>query len=419
MTEFKSFLFLQGPPNGYWSRLGQGLESSGHPVRKIDLCLADSLFWRGSKADAYRGKFANWHKWLEKYVIKHGITDIIYYADQHPYHIVARDLAQQYGIKCWAVEFGYLRPDWLTLERNGMGPLSCFPRTKPEIELLGAKYLAPDMACRFPHKFIHEALGEVVFHLLQTFGRPLYPFFKSDKTYWPVVDYLAWLPEFLRGKKQKSATQVVEKQFLSGKHPFWLVGLQIHADYQIRSHSRFDHQEEMLAEIFQSFSARNIAGDLVIKTHPLDNGLENWPKKVARQAEKYRLTGRVHLIKGGDLGRFFKHTNGVIIANSTVGLHSVAAGVPTLNMAKALYDIAGLTHQSGLDEFWQNPEIPDVEFAKTYRRALMDIQIKGSFYNRLGQKVAVAQMVKRLSKTENPAKLPLQFDHEPIIVAAE
>ncbi len=306
--------------------LGHALLDAGQGVRKINLCLADRVFWRGLPADNYRGKQKNWADWLAGYIKKHGITDIIYYADQHPYHCAARRVAHGAEVKCWAI-FGYLRPDWLTLEQDGMGPLSHFPRGRPEIESLATSLADPDMRCKYPHKFINEAVGEVVFHLLQTFGRPFYPWFKSDKTY-------------------------------------WLVALQIQADYQIRSHCDFDHQEEMLADIFRNIKASGASGDLVIKTHPLDNGLENWPKRVARLVAKFGLKGRVHLIKGGDLGGLIQSARGVIVANSTVGLHSIAAGIPTLTLGRALFDIAGLTHQSGLSEFWHNPQAPDQGFSK-------------------------------------------------------
>ncbi|MBL4807259.1 MAG: capsular biosynthesis protein [Rhodobacteraceae bacterium] len=419
MTDPKTFLFLQGPPNGYWPHLAEQLELAGHTVRKINLCLADWVFWRRPRADNYRGSLPAWEAWLEAYIVSNGITDIIYYADQHPYHVAARTVADRLGLRCWAIEFGYLRPDWLTLEQTGMGPLSHFPKDRASIEILAADQSEPDMVYRYPHSFGQEAVGEVVFHLLQAYGRPFYPRFRSDKTYWPAIDYLAWLPEFTRQRRQIKFAELIEAQCLQGQTPFWLVALQIHADYQIRSHSPYDHQEDMLADIFASFAQHTRAGDLVIKIHPMDNGLENWPKRVARQAAQFGLQGRVHLIKGGDLGRFIKAARGVIIANSTVGLHSIAAGVPTLALGDALYDIDGLTHQNGIDSFWLKPQKPDVEFAKTYRRALQVIQVKGSFYHRAGRDLAVAQMVQRLTKTDAALKTAFQPDAESIILAAE
>ena len=136
---------------------------------------------------------------------------------------------------------------------------------------------------------------------------------------------------------------------------------------------------------------------------------------MARQAKKFGLIDRVWLIKGGNLTQLIKGSNGVLIANSTVGLHSIAAGVPTIALGSALFDVPSLTHQSGLDGFWNNPEIPDKEFFKAYRRALSAIQVKGSFYNRAGQDAAVSEMVARLSV----AKSMLQDSQEPLIIAAE
>jgi capsular polysaccharide export protein len=45
--------------------------------------------------------------------------------------------------------------------------------------------------------------------------------------------------------------------------------------------------------------------------------------------------------------------------SSTVGCQALARGVPVMALGKAIYDIAGLTHQGELDEFWNAPEAPD------------------------------------------------------------
>src|SRR5699024_380871 len=121
-----------------------------------------------------------------------------YYADQQAYHRVAGAVARDMGINAIAIEFGYLRPDWLTIERNGMGVYSHFPDDPARIRAIAADAPAPDLTVRYPYSFTAEAVAEVTFNLANVFLRPLYPFFNADKYYHPFVDYLSWGPRAIR-----------------------------------------------------------------------------------------------------------------------------------------------------------------------------------------------------------------------------
>ena len=50
-----------------------------------------------------------------------GITDLVLLGEQRPYHRPAIALARARGIAVAVTDFGYLRPDWVVLERDGMG----------------------------------------------------------------------------------------------------------------------------------------------------------------------------------------------------------------------------------------------------------------------------------------------------------
>ncbi|MEL6679035.1 MAG: capsular biosynthesis protein [Pseudomonadota bacterium] len=396
----KTFLFLQGHPSLFWRRLSLGLEEAGYATRKVHFCLADWAFWWRRGAVNYRWTFKRWKGFLTDYIEREGITDILYYADAQPYHRAARQVARKMGIRAWAVEFGYLRPDWLTLERDGMGPKSHFPKDPGVISALAKMNAPPDMTQRYSHTFGQEAFGEVLFNLLLAYGRPFYPFHYSDKYYWPAFDYLAWLVELARGPSyQRHAAQVVPK-VLGGPAPFTLVAMQLQSDYQIRAASPYTHLEEFLVEILNSFAVHAPKDRrLVIKIHPLDNGIERWAGRVSRLAANLGVSDRVDVIKGGDLGALIEKSTGVICANSTVGLHAIQAGVPCLALAPAIYRLPGLTHQGGLNSFWTAPEPVDTDFAETFVRALVTIQVKGSFFDRAGQTQAIATIVHRLTVT--------------------
>ena len=59
---------------------------------------------------------------------RHQITDLVLHGDRRPYHIIAAEEARARGIAVIATDLGYVRPDWLTLEYDGMTTYSRFPR---------------------------------------------------------------------------------------------------------------------------------------------------------------------------------------------------------------------------------------------------------------------------------------------------
>jgi capsular polysaccharide export protein len=395
----KVFLFLQGHPSVFWGELADALAAQGHRVIKVHLCLADVLFWGRRAGIAYRGRFRNWPAWLRALCQRDGVTDILYFADRLPYHVEAQQVARDLGIAAWATEFGYLRPDWLTFEADGMGTYSHFPKDRPAIEALAQGRPTPDMQVKYTHGFVTEAFCEVLFNLVMVFGRPFFPFYKSDKVHWPIVEYLSWLGELAQDAGRARDASRLETRAGAGDLPFNLIALQIETDYQIRSCSPYADLVEFLDEVITSFS-RNAPADrhLVIKVHPLDSGLARWFRRIPRIAARHGVAGRVHVIRGGDLGVLIRKSAGVIVVNSTVGLHSLRHGVPLCVMGDAVYKVAGLAHLNGLDRFWTDPQPVDTAFFHVFRQALSSIQVKGSFFDPNGRRAAIREIVARFSQ---------------------
>ena len=150
MTQPKTFLFLQGHPSTFPRRLADALEAAGARVLRINFCFGDWVYWLGRPAVNYRGRFQDWDAFLERFIAREGVTDILYYGDCRPYHLVARDVAQRCGVRAIAYEFGYLRPDWLTLERGGMSTRSHFPTDPAEIMAIGARFDEADLDGALP-----------------------------------------------------------------------------------------------------------------------------------------------------------------------------------------------------------------------------------------------------------------------------
>lgn len=394
----RTILLLQGPPSLFWTELADGFEAAGHRVLKVHFCVGDWIFWRRRGAYNFRGRFKSWRSWLERLIAREGVTDVLYYADRLPYHVVARDVAETKRINAYAVEFGYLRPDWLTLERGGMGAYSHFPSDPDAIRRAAAVLPDPVMHSNFGYKFNQEAFGEVTFHLSTEILRVFYPFYRHDTYYHPYLDYLSWIGRLLKVKAALVHANEVCHHLYEQRTPFFLLALQLQSDYQIRANSPYGHLSEMLEQVIGSF-AHDAAKDdhLVVKIHPLDNGFENWPKRVADIAGRHGISDRVHAIDGGLLSKLIDHAKGVVVVNSTVGLHAIRAGCPTKVLGAAVFDVAGLTDQAGLTQFWRAPAPVDQDLADAYVKLMAQtIQIKGSFYNPEGRAAAVPEIVRRV-----------------------
>lgn len=393
-------------------------------TRRINLSMGDWVYWRKSGADNYRGRFSRWSAFLRKYLVEHQITDILYYADRLPYHAVAREVAMALGIRTYAVEFGYLRPDWLTLERGAMGTLSHFPNDPEAIRRIArqvSSFVQPKE--HFTHRFSQEATNEVIYNLLTALVPYGYPFYRADKYYYPIRDYLSWIPSALRKVFTERKRSEAALRLRSERKRYWMLALQIQADYQLRTNAPYRCQADMIAEVIESFAKHaHQDGHLIVKLHPLDNGIERWESLVKRLAKKNGVVDRVLAVSNCDLKRTIRRSRGVITINSTVGLHSLRAGTPVKVLGIAVYDIPGLTHQGSLDLFWRKPQKVD----KTLRNSLVSalaaaIQVHGSFYHPEGRLYACREIVHRVMNNlvnepgafvDPPPRLAQAFEQE-------
>ena len=56
----------------------------------------------GLKSYNFRQPFSQWEKYLRVFIQKHGVTDIVYYADRKPYHQIANKVASELDIPTYA-----------------------------------------------------------------------------------------------------------------------------------------------------------------------------------------------------------------------------------------------------------------------------------------------------------------------------
>lgn len=123
------FVFLQGMPSPFFSRVGQELSARGCKVTGINLSFGDWYFWCGENTVNYRGSVAQWPSFIGDFFDRESVTDLVLLGEQRTYHKDAIALAKLRNIRVSVTDFGYLRPDWITLEQDGMSGNSLFPKS--------------------------------------------------------------------------------------------------------------------------------------------------------------------------------------------------------------------------------------------------------------------------------------------------
>jgi capsular polysaccharide export protein len=396
----RHFLFLQGPSSPIFRKIGARLAGRGHKVSRINICAGGWVFWHGPPTTNYRGRLADWPRFVEDFCTRHSVTDVVLLGEERPHHKVVVSICDRLGIEVCVVEMGYLRPDWLTLERGGMSTNSHFPNDPQQIMSAATGLPDPDFRQKYTQQFRVVALLDLAYNLPNIFFWFLYPHYRPYAIDHPLAEYAGWARKLLSVGHARLRGQRVIDRLLGSKAPFFLFPLQLETDYQIRAHSPFASQHEVLDRIMDAF-AMGAPRDcqLLVKAHPLDNCLRNWAASCAETAARFGLAHRVHFLEQGDLGQLLDAAQGVVTINSTVGLHALLAGRPVKVLGTALFDIAGLTDQQSLQRFFRQPSLPDADLRDAFMRLLAaTIQLRGNFYSRIGSDAGAEAIAERLSR---------------------
>jgi capsular polysaccharide export protein len=391
-------LFLQGPISPFFKLMADKLEMENCRCFRINLCFGDWLFWRGREATQFRGRQSDWPAFIERYLIDNAITDIVLLGEQRFYHKEAIRLAQSMAIQVIATDFGYLRPDWITFEKNGMSSSSRFPKCPEAIMALAQK--APQLPTdhRYSDSFVQQVVWDMQYHLLSTLCALLYPGYRSHQIYHPIFVYLGTGYRLLLQKLywRKKAEAIIEDLRVNADS-YVVLPLQMQNDFQIRAYSQFDNLQHAIKDVLVSFAKHAPAAmKLVVKIHPLDPGLINWRRFCDRLAHEYELGGRVVYVDGGSLDRLIDGAQGVVTINSTVGIWALRRLKPVCVLGEAIYRVKGLVGEN-LDRFWVELRKPDKALTDAFFKAIAGyLHVRGVYYGQPGLANAVEEAAARL-----------------------
>lgn len=393
-------LFLQGPSSPLFSKCATQLERLGHTCQRINLNMGDWIFWRRRGGVDYRGRGRDWPTFIRNFMIRNNTTDLILLGEERPYHKAAVQAAKALHVDVHVVEMGYLRPDWVTFERDGMSSNSHFPRDPRRILDAAAGLPEPDWAVRFRQSFLREASYDLLYNLPNVFLWFLYPHYRRHALFHPLAEYAGWSLRLLRQRRTgHEARATCERLFTSGCI-FYVYPLQLQTDYQLRAHSPYGNQQGAISQVLASFSAHASPDHhLLVKLHPLDNGLINWQAYIASDALRLGIDARVHFIDGDNLDELIERAEGLVTVNSTAAITALRKQKPVKTLGSAIFDTPGLSYPGSLDEFWKKPFPADKALTSAFFRLLAnEYQVRGNFYSAAGSSAAAQAIANRFNQ---------------------
>ncbi len=401
MSDNRTYLFLQGPPGPLFRRLGQAMVEHGIAVHRINISGGDQRDWPEGAVD-FRGHFSEWPAFFDRFLRQIKVTDILLFGDCRPYHMSALGIAELRNVRTHVLEEGYLRPDWMTLEPEGVNARSSLGRDKNRF-LKEAKLLPPEPKLPpITASFRRRARDSYWYYHRVVVGRLRYPHYRSHRMTNIVMEGLGWLWKFLNAKRRaRHADRVLRS--LEAK-PKFVLPLQLSTDFQIRTHSLFPDMQSAAAYTIESFAANAPDGvHLLLKSHPLDPSFFNWSRFVQRIAKRVGFQDRIHFVDGGDLDDMLEGASGLICVNSTSATLALARGIPVCTVGEALYDMPGLTHQQHLDTFWANPTPPEPGVFQAFRRVMVERSlVRGGLASESAVEILIESMLERLGIVAKP-----------------
>lgn len=388
----RNVLLLQGLMGRLFRRVGQALRRSGYGVYKVNFNGGDRLFWRLPNGIDYRGSLEQWPNALAKLIREHDITDVMLFGDCRPLHMAAIETCRELGIPVHVFEEGYIRPDWVTFEAGGVNGHSSLPRD-PDWYRAEAAALPPlPEHHQVPSSFRRRALEAIAYNTADVFTRWRYPYWKNHRPWHPLVEAAGWIRRLQRRSEAAAQARELTSRLEQQSEPYVLFPLQLDSDAQIRLHSSFAGVADALRMVIRSFADHAPPSlRLVVKEHPLDNGVRDWRGETTALASLHGIADRVDFMETGDIVPVARQARGMVTINSTSGTLALALGVPVIVLGQAVYDIGSVTFQGQLDDFWADPGQPDAETFSAFRRVLIDrCLVPGGFFS----EEALAQVTK-------------------------
>lgn len=405
--EGRVFLFLQGPHGPFFNGLGRMLRRTGAQVWRVGFNAGDRAFWRDAASYIpYLDEAEMWPDTFAQLIEDKGVTDIVLYGDTRPIHAQAVEKARELGLYIHVFEEGYMRPYWVTYERNGTNGHSRL--MEMSVQDMRAALERSDMDAALPPAswgdMRHHIFYGAVYHGYVLLKNQRYRNFRPHRALSVFKEFKLYLRRLLLMPAQAIHRRIATRRIKYGGFPYHLALLQLEHDASFQAHSPFSTMTEFLETVIDGFTkGAPPHHHLVVKAHPLEDGRVPIRQELKRLAKTYGIEKRVHYVRGGKLAQLLDDARSAVTVNSTAAQQVLWRGIPLRTFGVAVYAKPEFVSTKPLMDFFTLAERPDRRAYADYRRYLLETsQIAGGFYSARGRRQLLRQAVDMMLAPDDP-----------------
>ena len=407
----KKVLLLQGPMGYFFREFSFWLNEHGIETYKINFNGGDKFYFgKQENVFDFTQSIVEFKHWLTEFVVSHQIEAIVCFGDCRPQHRIAKKISFINGVDFFAFEEGYIRPNYITFEQDGVNFFSNFTKI-----LSNSQYIQPieiEPIENTYNSYWFMVWCAILYYAANLYFAKHFPNYQHHRNLTTAQESWSWVWSLFK----RIGHYVVEppkfNRFIDQySKQYYVFALQVHNDSQILIHSDLKNMEEYIEHVIKSFSRfSDKEHHLVLKHHPMDRGYRNYKKLIAQLSLKYGVVGRTHYFCDIHLPTLLKHSLGMVAVNSTTVLQALYHHIPVKVIGYAMYNLPRLTNQYPLDEFWKNPGTVDENYFNYYRSTLIQYsQLNGSYYGQspwmkreyLNSEKVADQQAQRLDRKRN------------------
>jgi len=403
----RAFLFLQGPHGPFFRRLGQMLHRANAQVWRVGFNAGDQAFWRDRNTYIpYTGSADDWPDTFRRVLSDKKITDIVLYGDTRPIHAQAVEIARAAGLTVHVFEEGYMRPYWVTYERDGTNGNSKL--MEMSVQQMRAALENSDMDTALPPASWGDMRQHIfygaLYHGFVLLKNRRYRNFRPHRALSVREEFHLYIKRLLLMPVLAVERRLATWRIRHGGFPYHLALLQLEHDASFQAHSPFSSMTDFLETVIEGFAlGAPPHHHLVIKAHPLEDGRAPIRSELRRLVRVHGVQGRVHYVRGGKLAQLLDEARSAVTVNSTAAQQVLWRGIPLRTFGQAVYAKPEFVSTKPLRDFFAGAERPDRRAYTDYRRYLLETsQIAGGFYSARGRRQLLRQAVDMMLAPEDP-----------------
>lgn len=401
------FLFLQGPHGPFFSQLAKMLELAGCACWRVGFNAADKVFWRSRNSFiSFNKPRSDWQTTFTNLATEKNITDLVLYGDTREIHHIAILEARKLNITVHVFEEGYVRPYWVTYERdgsNGNSRLMQMSLAKMQEDLTTYDLEAPMPPSHWGDTRQHVFYG-ALYHWFVMFANQAFPHFKPHRSLTVGQEFKLYLKRLCLQPTHAIARKLATNRIQRGGFPYHLVLLQLEHDASLQKHSPFGKTSEFLEMVIEQFAiGAPRHHHLVIKAHPLEDGRAAIRQSLKKLGHAFNISDRIHFVRGGKLAMLLDQAHSAVTINSTAAQQVLWRGLPLKIFGRAIYDKPEFVSHKELADFFAKPPPPNARGYRDFRRFLLETsQVSGGFYSRKARQQLLRRVVDMMLAPYDP-----------------